>query len=205
MDDPAHTTGSRRAFGRRGVTDQFIGCVLRPVESLRAVEQEWNARRWAPVRLWILYGVVAMLDCLVYGATLPLVTPLAGWLHWGLTFTFAVGVAWFVFAPLLVSATGRAAPVIAQSCLVAMGYAAGALEVGLIVNLCFRAFGSAGTNLITFNLLCLATANMIAGAAMASQLRGVGVPVWKSLGLWLAAFNGSLAAMIALQPELHAP
>ena len=205
MNDPAHTTGYRRGFGERGVTDQFIRCVLRPVESLREVEEEWLERRWAPTGLWILYGVLVTVDCLIYGATLPLVTPLEGWLHWGLTFTFAVGVAWFVFAPMVGLATGKATPVVAQSCLVAMGYAAGALEVGFIVNLCFWAFGSAGTCLITFNLVCLAAANVIASAAVASQFHGVGVPAWKSLGLWLAAFNGSLAAMLALKPDLFTP
>jgi len=145
-----------------------------------------------PYRSWLYLSGIAIGGSMIYGASLSLVVQ--RW-HFGasaMLLTFAAGLAWCVFVPIIVMATKMNVFAVTHACLVTMAYGEAVLALGAVINVLlsssqvFRVVDG-----VTFNAAWVLLTNIIMLMALAIQLAAVKIPYWKTALLWMVALNGS--------------
>jgi hypothetical protein len=166
-----------------------------PSEVLRELDAGSPSLRALPYGAWAVLVLVAVGGSCLYGGSLALVLPSwkpergAAWL------ALSAGLAWCVFGPALALATRRSPFTCAHACLVTMAYGEGVLLLGAAANVILALAVGRGTSLApVFNLAWVLLANGVMAWTLAVQFRALGVPVRKTLFLWMVLLNGSGAA-----------
>ena len=150
--------------------------------------------RW---KWWIVLIAVAVGGSCLYGASLSLVLP-----HWrtgaaALWLAVSAGAAWCVFIPALWLSTRQPLLECFDRCLVTMACGEVVLASGALVNLLlWRA--TLFENAAQINAAIVAISNVAMCIILAAQMRSGGVPVWKTLTVWMLALNGSGALFFRL-------
>ncbi|HZU52910.1 MAG TPA: hypothetical protein VFF77_03380 [Holophagaceae bacterium] len=150
-----------------------------------------SAPSW-PVTAWSALTAIAVIGSCFYGASLARVLP---WDPRGSTLWLALssGLGWCVLGPALIFATRQHPKALVQACLVTMAYGEAVLFIGACLNLFVRV-----THPALLNASVVAGSNVVMAFALASQLRVLGVPAWKTLACWMLALNGSGALFFFL-------
>jgi hypothetical protein len=181
-----------------------------PRQRLRQLDAAGPTLAGVPPVLWRSWGVLAALavagSC-VYGASLGLALPRRRSMAGALWLASAVGLGWCAFGPALVWATGRRVATCVQACLVTMAYGESVLAFGAAANVAGQIAGGPGSQpahgtsqpiprartaaMVRLNVSIVALANGVMAAALAAQLRAAGVPVRKTLLLWVTVLDGS--------------
>jgi len=145
-----------------------------------------------PVATWSALTAIAVIGSYFYGASLAHVLP---WDPRGSALWLALssGLGWCVLGPMLIAATRQHPKALAQACLVTMAYGEGVLVIGALINLFIRM-----DHPVFANALVIAVSNVVMAFALASQLRALEVPIWKTLACWMLALNGSGALFFFL-------
>jgi hypothetical protein len=143
--------------------------------------------RW---KRWSALIMVAVAGSCLYGASLSLV--LGDWRTGAAAVWLAAsaGAAWLVFIPTLWQTTGRSLPECFDRSLVTMACGEVVLTSGALVNLLLWRTAVL-ENAAAINAAVVAVSNLTMFIALAGQMRSGGVPVWKSLLVWMLALNGS--------------
>ena len=156
-----------------------------------------------PVRRWSALALVAIAGSCLYGASLSLVVrdwqtgAAALWL------AASAGAAWGVFIPVLWLATRQPLLECIDRCLVTMACGEVVLASGALVNLLLW-LAMPLAHAVPLNAAIVAISNVAMFIILAAQMRGGGVPVLKSLALWMLALNGSGAVFFwSLYRVLH--
>jgi len=162
-----------------------------PGVSLRRLETGRPVWLTVPWRVWGALVAVAVGGSCLYGASLSLVLPRwrlgsgAAWV------ALSAGLAWCAFGPGLVVLTRRHPLALAHACLVTMACGEAVLTTAAAWNLWLRLTGRwrrlpAGRA----NLAWVALSNVVMAAALATQLRSLGVPIRTTLAAWFAMLDG---------------
>ncbi|HET6330445.1 MAG TPA: hypothetical protein VFF76_06605 [Holophagaceae bacterium] len=166
----------------------LLTSLLHPRRTLRAFAA---APAW-PVATWSALTAIAVIGSCFYGASLARVLP---WDPRGSALWLALssGLGWCVLGPMLILATRQHPKVLAQACLVTMAYGEGVLALGAVANLILslRHPGLVNAGVV-------AASNVVMALALASQLKSLGVALWKTLACWMLALNGSGALFFLL-------
>ena len=152
------------------------------------------AARW---KMWaVLVGIAVGGSCL-YGASLSLALP--GWQSGAAALWLAVsaGASWGVFIPALSRATRRPLVECFDRCLVTMAFGEVVLTSGALVNLLLWHL-AVMQNAAAINGGIVSISNVVMAAALAGQMRRVGVPVRTTIALWMLVLNGCGAAFFWL-------
>ena len=146
---------------------------------------------------WFALVAVAVVGSCLYGASLSLV--LRDWQTGAAALWLAVsaGAAWCVFIPALWRATRQPLLECLDRCLVTMACGEVVLASGALVNL-LLARTALLENAAPINAAIVAISNVTMFIVLAAQMRSGGVPVWKTLALWMLALNGSGALFFRL-------
>ena len=143
--------------------------------------------RW---KWWLALAAIAVIGSCLYGASLSLVLP--DWKTGAAALWLAVsaGAAWCVFIPVLWRATRQPLLECFDRCLVTMACGEVVLASGALANLLlWRA--ALFANAAPINAVIVGLSNIAMCSILAAQMRSVGVPVWKTLAVWMLALNGS--------------
>ncbi|MBS1767152.1 MAG: hypothetical protein JST05_07105 [Acidobacteria bacterium] len=166
----------------------LIASLRHPRRTLKAFA---TAPFW-PVATWSALAAIAVVGSGFYGASLARVLP---WDPRGSALWLALssGLGWCVLGPALIFATRQRPKALAQACLVTMAYGEAVLCIGALLNLFVHAEHPG-----LLNAGAIALSNALMAFALASQLRALGVPLWKTLACWMLALNGSGALFFFL-------
>ena len=148
-------------------------------------------------KCWLLLIAVAIGGSCLYGASLSLVLP--DWRTGAAALWLAVsaGAAWCVFIPTLWRTTRQPLAECFDRCLVTMACGEVVLASGALVNLLlWRA--ALLENAAPINAVIVAISNIAMAVILAAQMRSGGVPVWKTLTIWMLALNGCGALFFRL-------
>lgn len=169
----------------------FFESILHPARATAAFDRH-VARGGHPIPwgLWSLYFAVAVCGSLIFGAGIAVAVP--GWslVRGGLWLTLSAGLSWIVFGPALWLATRQRLLTVAHACMVAMVWGEIVLMLGSLANLALRRPEAA--------VGAVAASNVVMAAVLAIQLRALGVPVWKTLVLWVLVLDGAGALFFML-------
>lgn len=145
-----------------------------------------------PVSTWAGLVSIAVGGSAIYGASLSLRFPRWRPTSGALWLALSAGLGWCVFGPALVLATRRNAFTCAHACLVTMAYGEAVLVSGAAANLLQTHTALRDqVDPLRFNQATVGLSNVVMATVLALQLRELGVPVAKTLLLWMAALNGS--------------
>ena len=182
-----------------------VGWSLRhPRQNLRALDAALAAGDRPPLPVWIWLTGIAVGGSCLYGASLSLALPAWRPERGALWLALSAGLGWCVFGPTLVLVSRRNAFVLAHACLVTMAYGEAVLASGAAVNVVVGVLGGP-SGLPAFNIACVAMSNVVMAGALTLQLQAVRVPVWKTLGAWVVALNGSGAVFFRVFARLLGP
>ncbi len=177
----------------------LLTCLMHPINQLRTFERMVLAFSDAPIITWSFLTLVAIGGSVIYGASLSLCFPDFRAEDSALWLTLSSGLAWCIFGPLLVKLTQKNMFVCAHACLITMAYGEVVLLSGATINTVLWLNHSIKPGLfIPLNSLCVGSSNLTMVAMLSVQLRGIGVPVWRTCLLWLLVLNGSGALLFFL-------
>jgi hypothetical protein len=168
------------------------GALARPRRTLRAFERERPSFSGLPFGAWAGLTAIAVGGSAVYGASLARVLP--GWRprEGALWLALSAGAGWCVFGPGLIRVSGKHPFVCAQACMATMAYGEGVLVTGAALNaLLADRRRLPRLDRARFNLGWVGLSNVVMAAALAAQMRAIGVPAWKTLATWMVLLNGS--------------
>ncbi|NJK81066.1 MAG: hypothetical protein HC914_14690 [Chloroflexaceae bacterium] len=162
-----------------------------------------------PLATWAGLVGIAVGGSVIYGASLSLRFP--GWRpdSGALWLALSAGLGWCVFGPALVLVTQRNPLACAHACLVTMAYGEAVLLSGAVANLLHPLLNWLyPLDPLHLNLATVSLSNVVMAAALALQLRELGVPATTTLLLWMGALNGSGALFFwlfhrLLHQEVH--
>lgn len=163
----------------------------------RATLRTFAAAPTWPIATWSMLSAIAVIGSCFYGASLARVLP---WDPSGSALWLALssGLGWCMLGPTLILATRRHPKVLAHACLVTMAYGEGVLCIGGVLNISVP-MSHPGL----YNGGVVATSNVVMALALATQLRVLGVPTWRTLLCWMLALNGSGALFFFLFRHLR--
>ena len=186
----------------RGLFNPSLYSSLRhPCRQLQAFDERQADTVTIPYKLWAELTAIAVGGSLLYGASLSL--HFRGWrpTRSALWLGLSAGGSWCIFGPLLVLVSRRRVQTCAQACLTTMACGEAVLVSGAAINVGLRLKGSF-KELKRWNFALVGLSNFVMAAALARQLRALGVPAWKTLLLWMVALNGSGVLLFRLLHRL---
>lgn len=142
-----------------------------------------------PLRRWLSQGVLAVGGSLAYGASLGLAIHHGRVLQTAVWVMLSAGLSWLVFIPALALAARRSFFLCLDRCLLAMAWGEVVLLAGAGVNLLLGY-----THLMSpvpFNIVCVAVSNIVMTSVISRRMSSLGIPLLKTIFLWLVALNGS--------------
>ena len=153
--------------------------------------------RHAPWKLWLALVLFAVVGSCLYGASLAWVLP--GWkaMDAAVWLAASAGLAWSVFIPSLRWVLGIRWEACIHAALVTMAGGEVVLLSGALLNALLAA-QHATAHAAALNAGLVAISNVAMAALLAGQLRLRGIPVRRTLALWLLVLNGSGAIFFAL-------
>jgi hypothetical protein len=164
--------------------------LLRPSTAMTALSaHSLVVRRMIPA--WSVFFLIAIFGSLLYGASMSLVFPGLALGAGALLILLSAGLGWFVFGPLLLLVSKRPPLLCAHACMVTMVYGEAVLALGALGNLLLWASGLTLYLATPWNSLALLTGNLTMAVVLASQLRVLGVPLRRTLLVWVLGLNGS--------------
>lgn len=202
---PYRRDGSKemgRRDGRHGGLSSILAFwpfARHPLVRLQTLDAKGPRISDVPFAAWGWFVGISVSGSLIYGASLGAVSrrwrPGKG----ALWLALSAGMGWCVFGPALVLATRRSPFSLAHACLVTMAYGEAVLVTGTAANaLLARLPEDRRPRPLPFNLGVVGLSNVVMAAALAVQLKALGVPVRKTLLLWTVALNGSGGVLFAL-------
>ena len=152
------------------------------------------AGRW---KVWAALVAIAVVGSCLYGASLSLALP--GWQSGAAALWLAVsaGASWCVFSPALSWGARRPLLECLDRCLFTMACGEIVLTSGALVNLLLWQL-AVMQNAAAINGGIVSISNIVMAAALAGQMRRVGVPVRTTIALWMLVLNGCGAAFFWL-------
>ena len=143
-----------------------------------------------PLKRWAVLVTSAVGGSLLYGASLAWVSP--GWDAGSAAMWLALsaGSAWCVFIPALFAFTELRWRECCDASLLTMAFGAVMLASGALVNALLRLHATT-IHAASINCLIVAFSSIVIAAALARLLRTRGVPVARTLTVWMLVFNGS--------------
>jgi len=165
-----------------------------PHTFLHAVRAARGEGRLNPrFRLWLVCAFVAVAGSLSFGASLGAVLPEArGFWYPAFALTVAAGGGWMLLGAALLIFTRASLTNSVHTCLVAMVCGEAVLVPAAGANFLLAAFtGIAPVAALVFNVALVALSNILMAAVVATRLRRVGVPVARTLALWILVLNAS--------------
>lgn len=153
--------------------------------------------RHAPLRLWLALVLFAVAGSCLYGASLAWVLP--GWkaIDAAVWLAASSGLAWCVFIPSLRWALGIRWEACIHAALVTMAGGEVVLLSGALLNALLAA-QQATAHAVLLNAGLVTISNVAMAALLAGQLHLRGIPVRRTLALWLLVLNGTGALFFTL-------
>jgi hypothetical protein len=150
------------------------------MKTMKAAAVQWFG--WAP---WQILGSLGLAfgGSAFFGATIAQATGLSmvGLAVW---MTLSAGSGWLALMPALRTFAIRKLDPIVQGCLLSIAAGELILIVGGILNL----IHIADAELVSWS--AVASSNAVMASVLALRLRTEGVPIWRTLTLWMLALNG---------------
>lgn len=142
-----------------------------------------------PLKRWAVLVTFAVGGSLLYGASLAWVLP--GWDAGSTAVWLALSAAFAgcVFIPALFAFTELRWRECCDASLLTMAFGAVMLASGALVNALLR-LHAVTVHAVSINCLIVAFSSIVVAAALARLLRKPGVPVSRTLTLWMFVFNG---------------
>lgn len=183
----------------------LLPCLIHPITQLRVFDRAAPRLHHAPLNTWSWLVLIAILGSSIYGASLSFCFTNFRAEGSALWLTVSAGLAWCIFGPLLVKLTKKNMFVCAHACLITMAYGEIVLISGATINAVFWANHAIKPELaLIANSLCVGCSNLTMMTMLSAQLKGIGVPFWKTCLLWFLVLNGAGSALFfLLQSLLH--
>lgn len=164
-----------------------------PVRGIREFDEQVQSIDQLPLWTWLSLVLIAVFGTCLYGASVNVAFP--GWLsgRGALLLTFATGVSWCLFGPVLILATKLRKYTCAHACLITMAYGEAILFVGACLNYVMVLNPVPKPEQEAMNCGIVLVSNIVMCGMLANQLEALGVRRLKILLIWSVVLVGSFA------------